>query len=389
MNRWTLALVSAGLVSWPAVSNGEEQPSSVLTALSATTLSGYVDTSAQWNMETGNANVPMYAFGGPSKADGFNLNVVKITLEHPQGEEGWAAGYKVDLIAGPDANVLATQSSGMAADFGVKQAYVTLRAPVGNGLNFKLGVWDTMMGYEVFESVSNPNFTHSYGYTIEPTTHTGLSVSYQFANWLTANVGVANTFGSKINERAFYYKAESYKAYMGGFTLTAPESFGFLKGSTLTGVIMNGFNSVSPAKGFSMADQTSYYIGAVLNTPVTGLKVGASYDYAGVSEQPLTGDTSGYANAAALYASMQLTEKLSVHARGEYATAGNKEVFLADKVVAVTGTLQYDLWKNVMSRIEFRWDHAADGSNAFGGTVAGEGTRPDSYILLANIAYKF
>ena len=57
--------------------------------------------------------------------------------------------------------------------------------------------------------------------------------------------------------------------------------------------------------------------------------------------------------------------------------------------------MQYDLWKNVLSRIEFRWDHAADGSEAYGGTpVAGStgpvpGTKKNSYILLANITYKF
>jgi hypothetical protein len=43
-NPWTLALVSAGVVSLPGASCAEEKPSSVLTALSSTTLSGYVDT---------------------------------------------------------------------------------------------------------------------------------------------------------------------------------------------------------------------------------------------------------------------------------------------------------------------------------------------------------
>jgi hypothetical protein len=386
-----MALVSAGLVSLPALAQAEEEATPVLTALSSTTLSGYVDTSAQWNLGTGNANLPTYSFGGPSKADGFNLNVVKLTLESPMGEEGWAAGYKVDLLAGPDANTLFTTSTGDLADFAVKQAYVALRAPVGNGLIFKLGVWDTVIGYEVFESINNPNFTRSYGYTIEPTTHTGVGVSYQFTDFLTANAAIANTFGPKINERAFWpddYKAESYKTYMGAITLTAPESFGFLAGSTLSGGVVNGFNSSSPSKSFSPAVQTSWYAGAVLNTPVAGLKVGASYDYAGVDEQGLTGDTSGYANATALYASYQATEKLSFHARGEYATAGNPGVFLAEEVVAVTGTVQYDLWKNVVSRVEFRWDHAADGTEPYGGADPGDGNA-NSYILLLNLAYKF
>ena len=53
-------------------------------------------------------------------------------------------------------------------------------------------------------------------------------------------------------------------------------------------------------------------------------------------------------------------------------------------------TLQYDLWKNVLSRLEFRWDHAADGSSPYGGTAPeAEGTKKDSFILMANVAYKF
>jgi hypothetical protein len=44
------------------------------------------------------------------------------------------AGYKMDLFFGPDANTLFSQSSGITADFAIKQAFVAVRAPVGNGL---------------------------------------------------------------------------------------------------------------------------------------------------------------------------------------------------------------------------------------------------------------
>jgi hypothetical protein len=355
----------------------------VLTALSSTTISGYVDTSAQWNIGTGNINVPGYAFGGASKADGFNLNAVKLALEKPlDATDQWASGYKVETLFGPDANTLATQSSGTASDFAIKQAYVAMRAPVGNGLDLKMGVWDTIIGYEVTDAPSNPNFTRSYGYTIEPTTHTGLLASYQFSPAIAASVGVANTFGAAINGRANPPKAESYKAYMGSITLTAPESFGALAGSTLTGGVINGFNG-----GFG-ADQTSWYVGASVNTPIENLKVGASYDYQGISDQPLTTESS-YANATALYVAYKLTEKATVFARGEYATS-DYGAFAARKVIAGTATLQYDLWANVLTRLEFRWDHAADGSDAYGGVNPGDApSKKNSYILLANIAYKF
>jgi hypothetical protein len=352
-----------------------------------------VDTSAQWNLGTGNANTPPYAFSS-GKADGFNLNLVKLTLERPpDAQDRWGTGYKADLIFGPDANALATQSSGNMADVGVKQAYVALHAPVGNGLDFKIGVWDTIIGYEVTESINNPNFTRSYGYTIEPPTHTGMQAAYQFGEALSAIVGVADTFGPRIDERAFPARAESYKTYMGSFTLTAPKSWGALAGATLAGCVINGFNS--GANAGAGADQTSWYVGGTLNTPVRGLKVGAAYDYAGVSQQPFTHGGANYANAAALYASYQATEKLSVHARGEYAcsdvlTAANTPILGATKVVATTATVQYDLWKNVLSRIEFRWDHSVSGSPAYGGVNPGDApTKKNSFILLANVSYKF
>lgn len=384
-NPWTVALVGAGIISLPGISVAEESPTSAVTLLPPTTLSGYVDTSAQWNLGTGNTSVPSYAFGGPSKADGFNLNVVKLSLENPPGEDGWATGYKVDLVAGPDANSLyaisSTAFSG-PSDFGVKQAYVALRAPVGNGINFKAGLWDAPIGFEVFESINNPNFTRSYGYTIEPTTHTGVIAGYQLTDFLAASVGVANTLGPQINERAHNPsgpKAESYKAYMGTLTLTAPESMGFLAGSTISGTVINGFNSFSQ---LGAADQTSYYLGAVVNTPVKGLRLGASYDQAYVGEQDITGGLSSRAQAVALYALMQMTEKLSLHARGEYAEATTSLPFLAEKIYAVTGTVQYDLWKNVVSRLEFRWDHAADGSRPYDG-------KKESFIVLLNLVYRF
>ena len=393
-NPWTLALVSAGLVSLPAVTQAEEKPSSVLTALTPTTLSGYVDTSAQWNIGTGNVNTPQYAFGGSSKADGFNLNVVKLSLEKPvDAADAWGAGYKVDLLAGPDANSFASQSfygNGSKAspgDFAVKQAYVALHAPVGNGLDFKIGVWDTIIGYEVFESINDPNVTRSYGYSIEPTTHTGLQASYQFCEYFSATVGVADTFGPAINERANPPKAESYKAYMGSMTFTAPTNWGAISGSTLTGCVINGYNS---ALG---ADETSWYVGATFNTGVTGLKVGASYDYLGVSEQPLSG--AEYANAVAVYASYQLTEKLGIYGRGEYGSTDIPGVYTttsdgARDVWSATATAQYDLWKNVLSRLEFRWDYAGRGGPGYGGTEPGDGpSKHNSYILLADFAYKF
>jgi hypothetical protein len=366
----------------------EEKASSVMTAVSSTTLSGYVDTTAQWNFGTGNARLPDYKFGGPSKADGFNFNVVQLRIEKPLDEAEWAAGYRVDLWAGPDANTLGTQSSLStgSSDFAVRQAYVALRAPVGNGLDFKVGVFDSPIGYESVEAGNNPNYTRSYGHSIEPQTMTGVLTTYRFSDMISASAGIADTVGPTINGRANPPKAESFKAYMGSLALTAPESCGFLAGSTLYGGIVSGFSESYDE------NQTSYYAGATVATPIKGLRCGASFDYLAIHN--MSGETWSVAG----YASFQATEKLSLHGRIEYLRDRGEQKFFVDSVgptnpdrtMGVTGTIQYDLWKNVISRLEIRWDKSLTGTGVWGGTDPEElGTLRNEVMMLANITYKF
>ena len=49
-NKWTVALAAVGVVSLASAARADEHMSQVQTALSNTTISGYVDASAQWNL---------------------------------------------------------------------------------------------------------------------------------------------------------------------------------------------------------------------------------------------------------------------------------------------------------------------------------------------------
>ncbi|MCX6923933.1 MAG: outer membrane beta-barrel protein [Verrucomicrobia bacterium] len=435
-NKWTVALAALGVVSFASAAKAEEKASPVMTALAATTISGYVDTSAEWNPGTGNANLPPYRFNSNTKADGFNLDVIQLTISKPLDESDWAAGYRADLWFGPDANSLGTSSTGVnSSDFAIRQGYVALRAPVGTGLDFKMGVFDSIIGYESLEAGNNPNFTRSYGNSIEPTTHTGLLASYRFCDAFSASAGVADTVNAPINGRAqngssgvtsgpfqglwnyiyanndqgitqstvqgYNSKSESYKTYMGSVALTAPDSMGFMSGSTLYAGIINGYNSSVWGTGIG-SDQTSWYVGGTMATPVTGLRLGAAFDYLNYADMgrdtPLGRVTMDpYALALAGYISYQATEKLSFHERLEY-TEEKFDLKLDGqqpqgehkaKIVAFTSTVQYDLWKNVITRLEFRVDHSATGNNMFGGSTAGVPDRINAYMLAANVIYKF
>jgi len=440
VNKWTLGLAAVGLVSLPGLVQAEEKLSPVQSLVSGTTISGYVNASAQWNIGTGNANMPSYGIGSANnqaKADGFNLDAFSLAVEKPlDATDNWAAGYKAELILGQD-------SQWAGVNNGLKQAYVALRAPVGNGIDFKMGQFDTIIGYESFNAGANPNYTRSYGWAMEPTTHQGILASYQINKIIGVAGGVANTWGpgpggkawsSYDNQATGQSKAESFKTYMGAITLTAPESMGFLAGSTLYSGVVSGFDAgsassttattvgpVTTLKSTTIQQNvTSLYVGATANTPVKALKVGAAFDYKFYNKFGDTGNgvdiqSPGYQQAVAGYLSYQITEKLSVHSRSEYAAQsglysgpsgnpGNGDTIGTEpyrKVFAQTATVQYDLWKNVLTRLEFRWDHSLDDVNRYGGDTTSPtikdgngntlaaGTRGNAYLLALNVIYKF
>src|ERR1035438_6551421 len=127
-NKWTLGLAAVGAVSMASAVRADEAKLVPLnTAVSSTVISGYVDVAAQYNPGSpGTANQPL---GLAHTVDGFSLNDVVVSLDKPLDESPWASGYHVDLNWGTDA--LAFGANGAGAP--VRQAYVTMRTPVGNG----------------------------------------------------------------------------------------------------------------------------------------------------------------------------------------------------------------------------------------------------------------
>src|SRR3989475_12045163 len=186
LNQWTLALAAAGVVSLESMVQAEEKEqkmSPLLTAVSSTTLSGYVSTSAIWKPGTSNAGIPGRAFDAPaSKHDGFNLDVVSLMLAKPLSEDDWAAGYTAQLWFGPDAvgfNTSAPSLAGAGGDLSVKQAYVELRVPIGNGIGFKLGHFNYIGGGEGPHLGGYFKYSRSYAWTPGAARPTGLFPRYK------------------------------------------------------------------------------------------------------------------------------------------------------------------------------------------------------------------
>ena len=209
---------------------------------------------------------------------------------------------------------------------------------------------------------------------------------------------------------------------MGAVTLKAPESMGVLAGSALyAGIVSNGQSGSpddqDPTVWNGGKNTINYYVGASIPTPIKEVTVGAAFDYLSDGN----GDGT-WATAVAGYVSWQVTEKLKANARVEFAkadynawaigpTIGEPTIgpsYTGDfvyqgstRLLSTTATLDYQLWKNVITRLEVVWDHDLNGSDIFSSeytTETGEGGdatytavngRNNSVLIAANIIYKF
>jgi hypothetical protein len=297
----------------------------------------------------------------------------------------------VELMFGPDATP--ANFNGNGSTIPIRQAYVALRTPVGNGIDWKVGVFDTIIGYESTSSPLDPNYTRSYGYSIEPTTHTGVLATYKVADVLSLSAGVADSSNvfparSAINGTSTY---ESQKTYMGSITLTAPDNFGAMKGATLNLGIIHSVDSM--ANGFPT--KTSYYAGLTMPTPGNKVKLGAAFDYLNYDNQ-LGGGVNPSDDSmwvAGLYSTFQATDKLSFNLRGELVDAtqlpNGLTYYARHYAEEITATVQYQLWANVLSRVEFRWDHVDGQAFGYSQPTSGVAMKKNDFMLALNLIYQF
>ncbi|MBI3191718.1 MAG: outer membrane beta-barrel protein, partial [Pedosphaera parvula] len=150
-------------------------------------------------------------------------------------------------------------------------------------------------------------------------------------------------------------------------------------------------------------DTTQIYVGATVPTPIESLKVGVAWDHS--QQAPTTAVNTSDADAIAGYVSWQATEKLKLNLRADYlddgrdllgfgasglgaaAGAAGASAF-AGEYFAATVTVDYALWANVISRLEYRWDHDLSGGRHFPGATAATGVN-NANLLALNVIYKF
>ena len=232
------------------------------------------------------------------------------------------------------------------------QAYAAYKIPLGSGLTIKAGKFVTLLGYEVIESPSNLNFSRSFlfGFAI-PFTHVGALLSYSFGDWLTVTAGpVVGWDVAKDNNSAM--------SVMGQVSLTPTKDLAAAL-TWITGPEQTGNNR----NNRTVLDWTLNYTG------IKNLTLGANVDYGWEHKEPSLvaaglSDTTATWWGIAGYAAYDWTDKLRTAFRGEYfrdsdsARTAAQAPGLKTSLWETTATLQYNVWKGLFGRLEYRHDQA-------------------------------
>ena len=361
MNKWTVGLAAAGVVSLASTAQAEEN--SVLTALSSTVISGSVEASYVGGFSNNNN---MHGDGA------FEANGASLEIGSPLGEGDYSASYNVGLLFGGRAQAFA------GSDQTLKTANLGMNLPFGNGVDLTLGLFDTTVGYEVEASASNPNVMRSYGYAQEPLTHTGLMAATEITEGLSVSLAIVDGFDDNVAQTGDS-SGHSDFGYVLGAALTVPDSLGFLGGSSLYVGYVDGkdagnfglFNTgAADADGNPIqapnVENELLYIGASVNTPIEGVAIGIAYD-------DRQWGNHFDSDSVALYATYSLSEDASLSVRYDNGTAefaGDEDSF---ENLALT--LDYSIWENVLTRFEMGWE---SGVGALGLNAVTGGARPST-----------
>ncbi|MBI3318107.1 MAG: porin [Candidatus Omnitrophica bacterium] len=328
-------------------------------------LSGFVDASYVYNTQRPeNRANSLRVFD--TEANGFQPHAVELVLQKPVSTES-PVGFRADLDFGEDAEVVGSVTTGLGSttdEIDLQQAYAEVLFPWGNGLNMKFGKFVTSHGAEVIESKDNWNFSRSYlfGYAI-PFTHTGLRLSYPLASWFTTLFGVNQ--GWDVVDDNNTGKSIEWQGIL------TPNSKTFLSVTGMHGPEQNADNR-----------DDRHLIDVVLGyNPTDRLSLKLNYDY-GHEQDAVTENVENASwQGVAAYARYQLNDWYALALRGEYfadedgiRTASRANNGVTDlRLWELTLTQEFKLYKDLITRLEWRHDHAS--ANVFNAGSSNDNTQ--------------
>jgi putative OmpL-like beta-barrel porin-2 len=349
----------------PAVSAGTE-PSKLDAFLDTVQINGFV--AASYEYQFNNPNNPIFASATNQfnvDHNTFNLDAAKIELTRPAANPG-DVGFQLDLTFGDNAGILGLyrfNTPGAAADNFVYVQDMNIQYNWDNVL-FKFGKWETLMGYEVIDSIANKNVTQGLLFTYAiPLVHTGLQASGKFGEsgfgWAGAVMNGWNNATDTNDNKGLM----SQLNYSGGPVTTAFNVYYGADGNT-------GFAGQSIKRAsFDPAivlDWNGQYTANEKLTFWSNIDWGLQRNVLFTSGPNIGKNIDAVWYGIALGGQWAFDEKTSLAVRGEWLrdTAGYRVVVGNNtSAYSLTTTLAYKLTTNLLARAEFRYDAlTTDGS---------------------------
>jgi hypothetical protein len=342
------------------------------------------------------------------------------------------AGFRVDVLIGEDAMYLATPANPQPTATGttangsqdsnylfLEQAYVQLRAPVGNGWDFKVGKFASILGYEVMERPANMNITYGLLYNQFPFWYTGVLSSYKFDEYLDGKLGVAN--GANSDNNTTTSGGSDGVALLAALNVTAPggnanwshnfeystASENSTANSTTQNALPSNVGSTTAAGGAWTIIYNSWGNWApkfandkllLAFDTVLGNTAGAN-GYNSTNTDPNTPNNTTWWGASA-YAKYQFNDWFSLASRGEYfggdnlakinngLAANNQDAGLSWWEYTITAG--FNVIDNVLIRAEYRLDWGDNISGTSTGTSAGQqNSSGPAHYAGAEVVYSF
>ena len=342
-------LVMAGLFLMASVNMGH---ASVLTKEDFN-LYGYVEASYTHNFNNPNSQRNANRIFDVD-ANSFRPHMAQLVFEK-EGKSGGTnadrAGFRIKLNFGEDAKL--TGGSG-ADDVDYQEAYAQYVAPIGNGLDLRIGRMNTLIGYEVIESPLNPNFSRSWLFGLgEPFTTTGIRASYEFNDMVALSVGLINSWNGA---RSDANRSKSIEALLG------------LTPMDWLSVSLFGFWGPEGALGASNSDLVQ--LGGIVTTQVTPQTSLVLEGYHASQENALAGMDVQWHGVAG-YVIHDFDDQWGARFRMEWFK--DSDGFLTgddQKLWEGTATLQYKLTPSLITRLEFRYDKSSQNSFQYGQRAA-------------------
>ena len=377
MNKWTMALAAAGVVSLSSVAQAQEAASGAEALAASTTVSGYVSTSYTSVSDNGHGNTFRNNVN-----DRFALDVVSLSISNGElGTESGSASYNLELWIGPAASDIGTSddsavldslggaTSGGGNTVELMEANIELLASLGEqDVKLTVGQFGTTVGAETYSYGAGDNLFHSrsVAFQIEPTHHTGVKADFALGG---ANLTVGMVNDTSTNETN---GGGGSNALITGLSYTLGSTTGWLEGTEIN------YGGVHDA-GDNGSEITNYYLG-VTKEILTDLTYTLAVDIrendtAGVADSSVVGHYLSYPLGGGTLNLRYETGNINgIDLDGDGTLQTDENV---DGLEAIAIGYDYPIWTGVTSRVEFT---SADADDKVGGST-------ESFAI--NLVYNF